>query len=67
MIEVSKRGRAATMVEQTAYLVRATFQDSAADRSSGKRMASVLIGCLVFTRTRRGAERLSHYSQGRDH
>src|ERR1041385_5906457 len=66
LIEVNTRGQAATMVEQTAYHVE---QHSKAplllelrekEREPFERV-------LVFTRTRRGAERLSHILKARDH
>jgi ATP-dependent RNA helicase RhlE len=64
LIEVNKRGRAATMVEQTAYPV-ATESKTALllDLLERSRLERV----LVFTRTRRGAERLSHILQAREH
>ena len=66
LIEVSRRGRAATMVEQTAYLV---------DQHSKTALLIDLLEkerepferVLVFTRTRRGAERLAHILKARDH
>jgi ATP-dependent RNA helicase RhlE len=66
LIEVNQRGRAATMVEQTAYLVEqhsktALLLDLL--EKDGERFDRV----LVFTRTRRGAERLSHILKARDH
>jgi ATP-dependent RNA helicase RhlE len=66
LIEVSKRGRAATMVEQTAYLVEQHSKTALLiellekERDPFQRV-------LVFTRTRRGAERLSHILKARDH
>ena len=64
MIEVSPRGRAASMVEQTAYPV-ATESKMALllDLLERERFERV----LVFTRTRRGAERLSHILEAREH
>jgi ATP-dependent RNA helicase RhlE len=66
LVEVSTRGRAATLVEQIAYQV-----------SSESKMTLLLEllekeperfeRVLIFTRTRRGAERLSHVLQARDH
>ena len=66
LIEVSRRGRAATTVEQTAYLVEQHSKTALLidllekERESFERV-------LVFTRTRRGAERLSHILKARDH
>jgi ATP-dependent RNA helicase RhlE len=64
MIEVSPRGRAATTVEQSAYPV-ATESKTALllDLLERERFERV----LVFTRTRRGAERLSHILEARAH
>ncbi|MGI8565967.1 MAG: DEAD/DEAH box helicase [Pyrinomonadaceae bacterium] len=64
LIEVSPRGRAAEMVEQTAYPV-ATESKTALllDLLERERFERV----LVFTRTRRGAERLSHILEAREH
>src|SRR5689334_13125732 len=66
LIEVSRRGRAATMVEQIAYQVapenKTAFLLELLEKES-QRFERV----LVFTRTRRGAERLSHVLQARDH
>ena len=66
LIEVSQRGRAATMVEQTAYHVEQHSKTAlliALLEKEGDEFARV----LVFTRTRRGAERLSHILKARDH
>ena len=66
LIEVSRRGRAATMVEQIAYQVGQESKTALLlellekERKPFERV-------LVFTRTRRGAERLSHVLQARDH
>jgi ATP-dependent RNA helicase RhlE len=64
MVEVSQRGRAAITVEQTAYPV-ATESKTALllDLLERERFERV----LVFTRTRRGAERLSHILEAREH
>lgn len=64
LIEVSQRGRAAETVEQTAYPV-ATESKTALllDLLERERFERV----LVFTRTRRGAERLSHILEAREH
>lgn len=66
LIEVNTRGAAATMVEQTAYLVEQHSKTALLiellekEREPFERV-------LVFTRTRRGAERLSHILKARDH
>ncbi len=66
MIEVSVRGRAAVTVEQTAYVVAAESKMALLldllerERDNFERV-------LVFTRTRRGAERLSHILLAREH
>lgn len=64
LIEVSPRGRAATTVEQTAYPVAVESKTALLldllERDPQDRV-------LVFTRTRRGAERLSHILQARQH
>jgi ATP-dependent RNA helicase RhlE len=66
LIEVDKRGQAATMVAQFAYPVAAESKTALLiellenEREPFERV-------LVFTRTRRGAERLSHILQARDH
>ena len=64
LIEISARGKAASMVEQIAYPV-ATESKTALllDLLERERFERV----LVFTRTRRGAERLSHILSARDH
>src|SRR5712664_2439899 len=64
LIEVNRRGSAATMVEQTAYPVSAESKTALLlDLLERERFERV----LVFTRTRRGAERLSHILEARDH
>jgi ATP-dependent RNA helicase RhlE len=64
LIEVSPRGQAATMVEQTAYPVAQESKTALLlDLLERERFERV----LVFTRTRRGAERLSHILTARDH
>ncbi|HEX3560074.1 MAG TPA: DEAD/DEAH box helicase [Pyrinomonadaceae bacterium] len=64
LVEASPRGHAAVMVEQTAYPV-ATESKTALllDLLERERFERV----LVFTRTRRGAERLSHILEAREH
>jgi len=64
LIEVSPRGQAATMVEQTAYPVAQESKTALLlDLLEREKFERV----LVFTRTRRGAERLSHILSARDH
>jgi len=66
LVEVSKRGRTPAKVEQTAYQVAAESKTALLvnllekEREPFERV-------LVFTRTRRGAERLSHILKARDH
>ena len=64
LIEVSTRGRAPLTVKQSAYTV-ATESKTALllDLLERERFERV----LVFTRTRRGAERLSHILEARSH
>ena len=66
LIEVSPRGRAATTVEQTAYHV-AQESKTALLLQLLEKERKPLERVLVFTRTRRGAERLSHILEARDH
>lgn len=66
LIEVSQRGRAATMVEQTAYQV-AQESKTALLVQLLEKQPEPFERVLVFTRTRRGAERLSHILKSRDH
>jgi ATP-dependent RNA helicase RhlE len=66
LVEVSTRGRAAKLVEQVAYQVPQESKTALLLELLEKepeRFERV----LVFTRTRRGAERLSHVLQARDH
>ena len=64
LVEVSQRGRAAVTVEQTAYPVAMESKMALLlDLLERERFERV----LVFTRTRRGAERLSHILSARDH
>jgi len=66
LVEVSPRGRAATTVEQKAYVVALSSKTALLldllekERDEFERV-------LVFTRTRRGAERLSHILRAREH
>jgi ATP-dependent RNA helicase RhlE len=68
LVEVSQRGRAAEMIEQTAYSVAQESKTALLldllERESGQ---EALERVLVFTRTRRGAERLSHILKARNH
>src|SRR5215213_7090346 len=64
LIEVSPRGRAASLVEQTAYQVAAESKTALLlDLLEREKFERV----LVFARTRRSAERLSHILAARDH
>ena len=64
LVEVSQRGRAAGTVEQTAYPVALESKTALLlDLLERERYERV----LVFTRTRRGAERLSHILEARSH
>ena len=64
LVEVSPRGRPPTMVEQTAYPVAQESKTALLlDLLERERFERV----LVFTRTRRGAERLAHILEARDH
>ena len=64
LVEVNQRGRPATMVEQTAYPVAQESKTALLlDLLERERFERV----LVFTRTRRGAERLAHILEARDH
>ena len=66
LVEVNTRGRAATLVEQIAYQVPLESKTALLlellekERKPFERV-------LIFTRTRRGAERLSHVLKARDH
>ena len=66
LVEVSNRGSAAILVEQLAYHVPQESKTALLlellekEREPFERV-------LIFTRTRRGAERLSHVLQARDH
>ena len=65
-VEVSTRGRVVTLVDQVAYQVplesKTVFLLELLEKQP-ERFERV----LIFTRTRRGAERLSHVLQARDH
>jgi ATP-dependent RNA helicase RhlE len=66
LIEVNTRGQAATMVEQTAYHVE-QHSKTALLLELLEKEGDEFERVLVFTRTRRGAERLSHILKARDH
>jgi ATP-dependent RNA helicase RhlE len=66
LVEVSVRGRAAVNVEQMAYPV-ALESKTALLLDLLERERDNFERVLVFTRTRRGAERLSHILLARDH
>jgi ATP-dependent RNA helicase RhlE len=66
LIEVNRRGSAATTVEQTAYLV-ALESKTALLLALLEKESQQFERVLIFTRTRRGAERISHILQARDH
>jgi ATP-dependent RNA helicase RhlE len=66
LVEVSRRGSAATLVEQTAYLV-ALESKTALLLALLEKESQQFERVLIFTRTRRGAERISHILEARDH
>ena len=66
LVEVNVRGRAAVNVEQMAYPV-ALESKTALLLDLLERERETFERVLVFTRTRRGAERLSHILLARDH
>jgi ATP-dependent RNA helicase RhlE len=64
LVEVSRRGQAASLVEQTAYQVAAESKTALLlDLLEREKFERV----LVFARTRRATERLSHILAARDH
>ena len=68
LVEVSKRGRASKMVEQTAYSVAPENKTALLlDLLERTNQHESLERVLVFTRTRRGSERLSHILKARNH
>ncbi|MDT7540626.1 MAG: ATP-dependent helicase RhlE [Acidobacteriota bacterium] len=68
LIEVNVRGRAASAVEQKAYVVAAESKMALLlDLLERERESEDFDRVLVFTRTRRGAERLSHILEAREH
>lgn len=66
LVEVSTRGRAAKLVEQIAYHVPQESKTALLLDLLEKERAP-FERVLIFTRTRRGAERLSHVLRARDH
>lgn len=66
LVEVSPRGTAASTVEQTAYLV-ALESKTALLLALLEKESHTFDRVLVFTRTRRGAERISHILKARNH
>ena len=68
LVEVSPRGSAAATVEQTAYPCALESKTALLlDLLERERESENFERVLVFTRTRRGAERLSHILLARDH
>lgn len=66
LVEVNTRGRAATLVDQIAYHVPQESK-TALLLELLEKQREPFERVLIFTRTRRGAERLSHVLQARDH
>jgi ATP-dependent RNA helicase RhlE len=66
LVEVNTRGRAAALVDQIAYRV-AQESKTAFLLELLEKERQPFERVLIFTRTRRGAERLSHVLQARDH
>jgi ATP-dependent RNA helicase RhlE len=68
LIEASPRGRAPQVIEQTAYSVAQENKTALLlDLLESDRKQESLEKVLVFTRTRRGSERLSHILKARNH
>jgi ATP-dependent RNA helicase RhlE len=68
LVEVSRRGTAAVNVEQMAYPVAAESKTALLlDLLERERENENFERVLVFTRTRRAAERLSHILEAREH
>jgi ATP-dependent RNA helicase RhlE len=68
LVEVNRRGQAAQMIEQTAYSVAQENKTALLlDLLERKNQQESLERVLVFTRTRRGSERLSHILRARNH
>jgi ATP-dependent RNA helicase RhlE len=65
LIEISQRGQAAATVTQTVYPV--AMESKTALLIDLLESTTPLERVLVFTRTRRGAERLSHILEAREH
>jgi ATP-dependent RNA helicase RhlE len=66
LVEVSTRGRAAKLVDQIAYQIPLESKTALLLELLEKHQER-FERVLIFTRTRRGAERLSHVLQARDH
>ena len=66
LVEVSTRGRAPRLVDQIAYQVPQESKTALLLKLLEKEQER-FERVLIFTRTRRGAERLSHVLQARDH
>lgn len=66
LVEVSPRGTAATTIEQTAYMV-ALESKTALLLALLEKENQAFNRVLIFTRTRRGAERISHILKARNH
>ena len=66
LVEVSTRGRAATLVDQIAYHIPQESK-TALLLDLLEKQTERFERVLIFTRTRRGAERLSHVLRARDH
>ena len=67
LVEVNRRGGAAQMVEQTAYSVAQENKTALLLALLERENHESLERVLVFTRTRRGSERLSHILRARNH
>jgi ATP-dependent RNA helicase RhlE len=67
LVEVNPRGRAAQMVEQTVYSVSLENKTALLLDLLEQKNEESLAKVLVFTRTRRGSERLSHILKARNH
>jgi ATP-dependent RNA helicase RhlE len=67
LVEVNRRGGAAQMVEQTAYSVAQENKTALLLDLLERENHESLERVLVFTRTRRGSERLSHILRARNH
>ena len=68
LVEVSARGRAPQVIEQTAYSVALEHKTAfLLDLLERENKQETLDKVLVFTRTRRSSERLSHILRARNH